>query len=126
MIHLLAAASPPTQDQVFRSIEQSVSSSVDGTRLLAVLLALIAVIILVAVLGRQRTKKTTQPATLNHAGKLLKHVCKELKLSPGQLRQLKLLADQLRQRKTPVQNPLTILLCPSLVKKEDSPTTSSN
>ena len=70
-----------------------------------------AVIVLLAVLSK-RTKKKSVAKAVNHQGKLLKEIAKSVGLKRGELRKLKSLADGQN-----VENPLTLLLCPSLLAK---------
>jgi hypothetical protein len=49
---------------------------------------------------------------MNHSGKLLKTASKELKLKAGEVKQLRLLSEG-----QGVENPLVLLLCPSLLGK---------
>ena len=110
------ALAQPTQEDVFRSIQDNVGKPVDGGPILAVLAAAAGGIVLLAVIS-QRRQRQAAPRPLNHAGRLWKEVTRDLPLRPAEVRQLKLLAEQSRQDDTPVSSPLTLLLCPSLLEK---------
>ncbi len=117
---LLAA----TQEEVFRSIEQSVSGEpVDSAKMLGVILFVAATAIVVLVIAQRRAAKNdpTGPKVLNHNGKLLKEISRGIDLSALEMRQLRQLTDQLRTASAPAPtNPLTLLLCPSLLKRGQS------
>src|SRR4051812_49501189 len=61
---LLATPSPssaaPTQQDVFRSIQDNVSGEVDASTFLYILLGIIGLIVMIAVLGRQRKRVVTR------------------------------------------------------------------
>src|SRR5205085_877451 len=99
----------PTQEDDFKSINDSVGSSVDGTKFFAGLIAAAAIVILLAVLGHRRQRQVVS-RILNHQGRLLKEVCRSISLRPAEMRQLKILADE-----QGVCSPLTLLLCPSVL-----------
>ena len=105
------ALAAPTQEEVLRSINQSVGESVDGAKLLAVFLAIVAAIVLIALLN-YRQKRTVVPRVLNHPGKLLKEVAKSVNLKPAEIKQLKSLAEG-----QDLSSPLVLLLCPSILAK---------
>jgi hypothetical protein len=116
----LLAASPalsaPTQEDVFKSIQDNVGNSGDGTRLFPFLLAGAALVILVAVVNQRRKgAAATRPKGMNHPGRLAKEVMKTVPLRPAELRQLKLLAEDAGD--DPPASPLALLLCPSLLAK---------
>ena len=105
----LAAA--PTQEEVLRSINQSVGESVDGGKLLAVFLAIIAAVVLVALLN-YRQKRSVVPKVLNHPGKLLREVARSVNLKPAEIKQLKALSEGQE-----LSSPLVLLLCPSVLAR---------
>jgi len=110
-----AARATPTQEDVFRSIEQNVNQGADGGKVLAVILGAAAVIILLVVLG-QRSKVRAAPKSLHNHGKLLKEVVRGAGVKPADLKRLKSLAQQRAQQLgQPLASPLTLLLCPSLL-----------
>ncbi|MGH7214303.1 MAG: hypothetical protein ACREIT_06025 [Tepidisphaeraceae bacterium] len=105
----------PTQEDVFKSISESVGKPADSNRMLAVLLGGVAVIALLAIVA-QRRKRAVRPKALNHPGKLMKEIGKSINLKPAQVKQLKTLAEQKQ-----LASPVTLLLCPSLLGKSTGP-----
>ncbi|MGA2581860.1 MAG: hypothetical protein ABSG31_01175 [Tepidisphaeraceae bacterium] len=104
------ASATPTQEEVFQSINQNVGSTVDLSKWVPYLLAILAIIILTAIYNNRRQ----QPGTvkrLNHSGKLLREVGRALNLKSAEVKQLKLLAQEQQV------SPLTLLLCPSVLAK---------
>lgn len=119
---LAAAVSPaladdagPTQEQVFKSISNNVDSSVDSRKLMAGLAAVGGVVILLVVITSRQQQQGT-PQKLNHQGRLMKELMKETGLTRSQAKALKARADQLAAAGRPLNSPVTLLLCPSLVK----------
>src|SRR5689334_14228553 len=104
------ASAAPTQQDVFRSIQDNVGSTTDPTKFLAFLLGVVALVILFSLLHLRRDREA-KPKVLNHHGRLLKEIAKSVELRPAEIKQLKLLADQ----REDVSSPLTLLLCPSLL-----------
>jgi hypothetical protein len=106
-----SARANPTQDEVFRSINQNVGSTVDLSKVIPyVMLAIGAVIMVVLYNHRSQRKAIAKP--LNHPGKLLREIAAKIDLKPVELQQLKMLA-QAQQ----IEFPLTLLLCPSTLGK---------
>jgi len=110
--HFFLAA--PTQEDVFRSIQNSVDEPSSSGKVLPFLMAGAAVIILLA-LFTQRRNREFSPKPLNHQGKLLKEVLKTVPLRSAEVKQLKMLAESNRGAVTGPISPLTLLLCPSLL-----------
>ena len=113
----LLASSPssaqPTQEEVFRSIKENVGESkTDYSKLLPYLVAGAGFVVLLALLS-QRRREETAPKALNHQGKLLKEVLRSIPLRAAELKQLRILAEEGRDE--PLESPLTLLLCPSLL-----------
>jgi hypothetical protein len=106
---LLTAA--PRQEDVFRSIQTNLGERTDPTKLLAVACALAGLVIVVILISRVRQREAVAKP-LNHQGKLMRELQKQVSLKPAEMRQLKTLAEG-----QPVNNPLTLLLCPSLLVK---------
>ena len=103
----------PTQEEVFKSISQNVSESDGSGRMLLAFIATgAAVLILLTLFSARRTRQAT-PKALNHAGKLLKEISKNIPLRPVEMKQLKLLAEGERNAGMSVESPLVFLLCPS-------------
>jgi hypothetical protein len=116
----LLAPSPlraqPTQEEVFKSIGQSVDQPVDSSKVVAVLAGIGGVLVLLVVVGQRRGREA-RPRSLNQPRKLMKEVLRNVPLKGSELKQVKLLAQDLRPggRDERVQSPLTLLLCPSLL-----------
>lgn len=114
--HLLFTAislATPTQEEVFKSISDNVSQSDgSGRMLLAFIVTGAAVLMLMALFSARSTRKAV-PKALNHPGKLLKEISKNIALRPLEVKQLKLLAEAERNAGVPVESPLVFLLCPS-------------
>ena len=107
----------PSQDEVFKSISSNVDSHSGNGPMLAIL-ALAAGVILVAAIWKNWSAGPARTnASLNHPGKLIRELMKSTGLKHGQLRQLRVLSDDLEARGVQVQSPLTLLLCPSLLRK---------
>ena len=99
----------PTQQEVFKSIQDNVGSTTDPKKFFAFLIGVVALGILLTVLSKRKQRQVT-PKVLNHQGKLLKEVVRQIDLRPAELRQLKTLADS-----QDVSSPLTLLICPSVL-----------
>lgn len=110
------APAAPTQDEIFRSIEQNVSTSDQSGKVLAILLCMGGLLVVIALVS-QRMNRPKGAKVVNHPAKLLKEVVKTLPLRPAELKQLKSLADASAGLDTPVSSPLTLMLCPSLLAK---------
>jgi hypothetical protein len=107
------SAAAPTQEDVFKSIQENVgSSNTDYRKLLPFLAAGGGLVVLLALLS-QRRKQERKPRPLNHQGKLVKEVMKTVPLRAAELKQLRLLAEE--GRDGPLKSPLTLVLCPSLL-----------
>jgi hypothetical protein len=106
-----AALANPTQEEVFRSLNQNMNSPVDMSKAVPYLLAALGVIILAILFNYHRQRQTT-PHRLNHPGKLTRELAKRLSLRSVELRQLKILAEEQE-----LEHPLTLILCPSVLAK---------
>jgi hypothetical protein len=111
MMSARAATAAPTQDEVFRSINQNVGSTVDIDKWIPYILSGFGFVILVVLYNHRRQRQVT-PRTLNHPGKLMKEICSSIELRPQELKQLKILAEDQK-----LTYPLTLLLCPSVMAK---------
>jgi hypothetical protein len=107
-ISILAA---PTQQEVFKSIQDNVGSTTDPKKFFAFLIGIVALCMMLAVLSKRKQRQVT-PKTLNHPGKLLREVTRRIDLRPAELKQLKVLADS-----KDISSPLTLLICPSVLAK---------
>ena len=110
------AHATPTQEEVFKSIQSNVDDKVDGRKVLAFFAATAGVVILIVLLNN-RQQRQERPKVLNHQSKLLRELMKTAGLKGSQVRQLKMLSADLRERNQPVENLVTLLLCPSLIRK---------
>src|SRR3954470_10723007 len=118
---LPTAQAAPTQEEVFKSIQDNVGdSSVDWGKVLPFVLAGGGVVLLAVVVGQLRNRTAGRPGRargMNHPGKLMKEVLRIVPLRPAEVRQLKLLAADAAGGDAPVGNPLTLVLCPSVLAK---------
>jgi hypothetical protein len=105
------ASANPTQDEVFRSINQNVGSTVDFEKLIPFALMGIALVLMLALYSYYRKRKVVA-GPLHNRKKLMRQLVQTLNLSSAEMRQLKQLA--LAEE---VDNPLTLLLCPSILGK---------
>lgn len=117
------AQANPTLEDVFKNTQSNMDDQIDGRKMLAFFAAAAGVVIMV-VLINNRQQRVERPKVLNHQSKLLRELMKTAGLKSAQVRQLKMLSADLRERGQPVDNLVTLLLCPSLIKKareEDRP-----
>jgi hypothetical protein len=112
----LPASAGPTQEDVFKSINENVGQTVDGTKVLAVLAAGAGIVIILVLFNRRQVREAI-PRPLNHQGKLMREMMKTAGLKPAEARQLKVLADQLAAAGEPLESPITLMLCPSLMQR---------
>src|SRR5262245_32651301 len=82
----------PSQQDVFKSIENNVGETGDPRRIIAVVLGVVGVIVVLVLLNR-RQRERAAPKALNHQGKLMKEVLKQVKVKPAEFRRLKALAQ---------------------------------
>ena len=115
----IARAAGPTQTDVFKSIQDSVGERHDVNSTPVILLALGGALVLAVLvwMSRREQKKAVAPEALNHAGKLAKEVVKQVSLKPQELKQLRTLAESVGDQSGETPDPLTLLLCPSLLAK---------
>jgi hypothetical protein len=110
-----AAWAKPTQAEVFRSIQQNVGQrSDDSGKGLAIVLGGVAALIMVLLVGSRVRRMQSVPKVVDRPKRLLREVMKSVPLKPKELKQLKLLADEGGE---PVQSPLTLILCPSVLAR---------
>jgi hypothetical protein len=112
------ASAKPTQQDVFRSIEDNVGESNESSgKILLFIGAGIGLVILLAVFSR-RQRQQESPKPLNNPGKLTRKLCSVLSLRKQELKQLKLVAEQTTTGDDqPLTSPLVLLLCPSVMVK---------
>ncbi len=96
--------------QVFKSIGDSLDKQVNPNHILLIILALIAIVLLISFLTRDKTRKE-QAKIVHNTPKLTRQLAKQLGLKPNEMRQLKQLAEQEN-----IDNPLVLLLCPSVLQ----------
>ena len=112
-----AASANPTQQEVFQSISNNLGPTVDGRTVFAVVLtAAGAAVLLVAMSKRQ--KRQALPQKLNHQGKLMREMIKPAGLTRGEAKTLQLVVQQLETSGQPLRSPLTLMLCPSLTRRQ--------
>ncbi|HEV7300918.1 MAG TPA: hypothetical protein VGN72_16240 [Tepidisphaeraceae bacterium] len=105
------------QEDVFRSINDSMTSQgSNGSSILLLVGGGVGVLLLLAFLSR-RGENAPAVRSVNHAGKLLREVRKQIGLKPVELKQLKLVADQLSSHDGEPVSPLTLIVCPSVLVK---------
>lgn len=109
-----ARAADLTQDDVFRSINDSMHQGLDYGLLIPFFFCIAGVVAIVIYI-RQYQKRQALPKTLNHQGKLVREMAKIAAIDPAEMRKYKLLADQMK-----CENPLTLMLCPSLMGRENT------
>ena len=113
------SAAAPSQQDVFKSIHDSVDETTNfDSRPMILLLAGGAGVVVLLVVMNKRQSRGPAPKTFNHPGKLAREVMRQVPLNATELRQLKLLAEASRQTDAgEINNSLTLLLCPSALGK---------
>ena len=110
LVFLMASrALAVTQEDVFRSINENMVQQPDYERLIPWLFG-IAGLVVVVIFVRQRQKLAAVPKALNHPGKLMREMSRLAEIDPAEMKKYKALA-----RDKQVENPLTLMLCPSLL-----------
>jgi hypothetical protein len=109
-IPTLAHAQPKLED-VFKSTHENFGKEAEPGMFLA-WFCVASGLILILILLHRRYQRQATPKVVNHQGKLNRALQKQIALKNAEVRQLKALAEG-----QPVQNPLTLLLCPSLLAK---------
>lgn len=112
------ANAKPTQQDVFRSIEDNVSESNDsGGKVILFVCGGIGLLLVLTLFGR-RQQRAASPKPLHHHGKLLKEVRGIASLRKGEIKQLKLVAEQTQlDEGEALSSPLVLLLCPSALAR---------
>ncbi len=131
---LLGAANAPTQQEIFNSISHSMNTSGDSGIVLVAIGGVLTVVVAIAMYAQRRRNAPASltngrqkaapayappapvaslPVPAKNARKLMKEAAMELGLSRQQLAKLKKEA-----KKRGIENPLTLLLCPSLIGQD--------
>lgn len=100
-----------TADEVFKSMGESMSASVNPLHIVGALALLVGVLVLLSIVTKKRDPRA-KPKPVNNPAKLLKEMAKQAGLRSRELKQLKILAEQQN-----IENPLVLLICPSVLKK---------
>ena len=115
MSGLLAASAmaDPRIEDVFQSTQDAMESGgdFDGRKVIAVVCGIVGLIVIIVVLNKFRSRDGGSKS-LNHQGKLMRELQRELNIKPAEVRQLKALVDA-----SPAENPLTFMICPSLLSR---------
>jgi hypothetical protein len=115
------ASEASRQQDFFKSMQESVghqqNDNVSNTP--AILLAVGGALVMgmLVLLSKRQEKVAKKPAPLNSPGKLSREILREGPLKASEMKQLKMLADSLTQQLGEVPDPMTMLLCPSLLAR---------
>ncbi len=115
------AAAAPTLDEVFQSTRNSVGGQSSDPTVMVLFLASLLVVVAVLMWWNSRSEngksngaaKAKAAPSKAHPDKLVKAFAKEFKLTRRDVRRLKAMAAEHQ-----VENPLTLLVCPSLMRKK--------
>ncbi|QOV90292.1 hypothetical protein [Humisphaera borealis] len=110
-----AGAAGPSQEDVFRSIQDSVGGNTDAPDLLPYVAGAVGLLLLVVIVS-QRRKRVVTTKSLNHQGKLLREIVKSVPIRGREMKQLKIVAEN-TETDGPQPSPLTLLLCPSVMAR---------
>src|SRR5688500_16011845 len=89
----ILAAEQVRLEDVFRSTQESIDGGNGPGRMVALVLALVALVLLLLAL-QYRRRVQISPRAINHHGKLVKEVARGLPLKAAEMRQLTKLAGQ--------------------------------
>ncbi|HEX4794447.1 MAG TPA: hypothetical protein VH370_11675 [Humisphaera sp.] len=108
------ASAKPTQQDVFRSIENNTADTNEsGGRIILFICAGAALLIVLAYVSK-RQQRQSKPTILHHHGKLLKEIRSAIGLKTAELKQLRIAADESTLATgEPFSSPLVLMLCPS-------------
>ena len=114
-----SSAASPSQDDVFKKIQESVGEKeeLDYTPILYLAGGGTVLVLVLWLVNRRRQAPSSAPKSLIHSGKLLKEVLREVPLTAAEVRQLKLVAESVQEQTGEATTPITMLLCPSLLAK---------
>lgn len=83
-----------------------------------VLLASGGALVLVVMLWlNQRQQRGRKAGVLNHPGRLTRELMRQASISSAELKQLRMLSESVEAQTGETPDPLTLLLCPSLIAK---------
>jgi len=108
---LASASAAPTEQDVFKSINENVGKPSDNSRLLPVLVAGAGLVLLVIFISQRINREPAPKKVASRPTKLMKEIAKGVGLRSAEMKQLKAMAQ------TQDANPLTLLLCPSIMVK---------
>ena len=114
----IVRAKTPTQNDVFKSIQDNVNQSEDASgQAIPWICAGVGLIVLLAIFSKRQTRQAT-PKPLNNPHRLTREVMRLIPLKPSDVKQLKTLADETSSGDKPsILHPLVLLLCPSVIEK---------
>jgi hypothetical protein len=98
-------------EDVFKSTQESMNSGPGAGRVLPLVLAIAAVLVIFIVI-HHRKKVATEPKSVNSPGRLAKEVARAVGLKSKEMRQLRQLAEE-----EGASSALVVLMCPSLLAK---------
>ena len=108
----------PTQSEVFKSIQESMGKEEQQDyRPFLLFAAGAGILLLIVVISNRRQQAARSPARVNSPAKLVKEVLRDVPLKSNEMKQLKVLAEAVESTTGDELNPLTLLLCPSLMAK---------
>jgi hypothetical protein len=108
----------PTQNDVFKSIQESMGpEEQEDYRPFLLFAAGAGILVLIVVVGNRRQRAARSPAQVNSPGKLVKEILRDVPLKAGEMKQLKLLAEAIETSSGEELSPLALLLCPSLMAR---------
>ena len=108
-----ATASP--QD-ISKSFENSFDQKTDPRWMIFGMAAAAGLLMVLALLSMRAERAVPKP--LNHQGKLLREIRRQVAIKSTELKQLKLMVDEVKTPDgQPLISPITLLLCPSLLVK---------
>ncbi|HEX8322517.1 MAG TPA: hypothetical protein VF595_01270 [Tepidisphaeraceae bacterium] len=108
-IQSILATAPTSPDAIFKSMGDTMSADVNPAQVLAVIAAIVGLAVLISIFNR-RAGRPPKPPETNSPSKLLRQLAREAGLTRRELKELRKLAAL-----QGVDQPLTLLLCPSLM-----------
>jgi hypothetical protein len=102
----------PTQDEIVKSFNDNMNQAPDYGLLIPWFFAACGAVAVV-IYFRNRQKRQAIPQSLNHPKKLVKEIVKSVELDPAEMKRVTQLARELN-----CDNPLTLLICPSLMSSD--------